>query len=360
MVCASSSWGWLDTGRWLVDEPPDRGVEMAESAAFVGETRMTIDGELVEARSGRRFQNVNPATEEVLGDVADADAQDMQRAIAAAAAGVRRHRLVDQSLAPQAMPAATARRTRGRERSHARRADRRGGHAADDDLQRPARCPALRCAARARRAHRHLRMGAFARRLRRHGHAEPSPSVEGGDGRGRRDRAVELPVRGDDQQDRADPGHREHHDSETCAGHPVERHPTRTSDRRADRHPGRGRERGDLIGPSRRRGAHSLTDGRHDLVHRLDRDRQADHGAGRGIVEAGVPRTGRQVGHDRAATTPTSHRWSPQACSCASTADRDARCRPGCSSPARATTRALPSSVRRWRTCRTATRRAWT
>ncbi|MDT5084569.1 MAG: aldehyde dehydrogenase [Mycobacterium sp.] len=50
----------------------------------MGEVRMLIDGELVEAGSGKRFANVNPATEEVLGEVADADADDMTRAIAAA------------------------------------------------------------------------------------------------------------------------------------------------------------------------------------------------------------------------------------------------------------------------------------
>ena len=49
-----------------------------------GEVRMLIDGELVEAASGERFENVNPATEEVLGEVADASAEDMQRAIGAA------------------------------------------------------------------------------------------------------------------------------------------------------------------------------------------------------------------------------------------------------------------------------------
>jgi aldehyde dehydrogenase (NAD+) len=32
----------------------------------VGEVRMLIDGELVEAMSGKRFANINPATEEVL------------------------------------------------------------------------------------------------------------------------------------------------------------------------------------------------------------------------------------------------------------------------------------------------------
>src|SRR5690349_16973593 len=49
-----------------------------------GEVRMLIDGELVEASSGKTFDNINPATEEVLGPVADASAEDMQRAIAAA------------------------------------------------------------------------------------------------------------------------------------------------------------------------------------------------------------------------------------------------------------------------------------
>lgn len=49
-----------------------------------GEMRMLIDGELTEARSGQRFDNVNPATEEVLGPVADASAEDMGRAIGAA------------------------------------------------------------------------------------------------------------------------------------------------------------------------------------------------------------------------------------------------------------------------------------
>jgi aldehyde dehydrogenase (NAD+) len=55
-----------------------------EAAPVVGEVRMLIDGELCEAQSGARFDNVNPATEEVLGDVADAGHADMERAVAAA------------------------------------------------------------------------------------------------------------------------------------------------------------------------------------------------------------------------------------------------------------------------------------
>ncbi len=46
-----------------------------------GEFRLLIDGKLVDAADGGRFDNVNPATEEVLGQTADATAVDMDRAI---------------------------------------------------------------------------------------------------------------------------------------------------------------------------------------------------------------------------------------------------------------------------------------
>jgi aldehyde dehydrogenase (NAD+) len=49
-----------------------------------GEARMLIDGALVEASSGRRFQNVNPATEEVLGEVTDAGRTDVDAAVRSA------------------------------------------------------------------------------------------------------------------------------------------------------------------------------------------------------------------------------------------------------------------------------------
>ena len=52
--------------------------------AFTPETRMLVDGELIAADSGATFDNINPATEEVLGQVADASTPEMQRAIAAA------------------------------------------------------------------------------------------------------------------------------------------------------------------------------------------------------------------------------------------------------------------------------------
>ena len=50
----------------------------------VAENRILIDGKLVEAESGKTFANINPATEDVLGEVADASVADMHRAIDAA------------------------------------------------------------------------------------------------------------------------------------------------------------------------------------------------------------------------------------------------------------------------------------
>ena len=49
-----------------------------------GERRLLIDGKLVDAAGGGTFDNVDPATEQVLGPTADATAADMEAAIAAA------------------------------------------------------------------------------------------------------------------------------------------------------------------------------------------------------------------------------------------------------------------------------------
>ena len=50
----------------------------------LGERRMLIDGKLVEATGGGTFANVNPATEQVLGPVADGTRDDMEAAVVAA------------------------------------------------------------------------------------------------------------------------------------------------------------------------------------------------------------------------------------------------------------------------------------
>jgi aldehyde dehydrogenase (NAD+) len=45
------------------------------------EERMLVDGKLVPSDTGRTFDNINPATEEVVGQVADGSSADMHRAI---------------------------------------------------------------------------------------------------------------------------------------------------------------------------------------------------------------------------------------------------------------------------------------
>ena len=55
-------------------------------ASTFGEELMLIDGRLRTARSGRTFDVVDPATEQTIGVVADGGPEDLDDAIAAAAA----------------------------------------------------------------------------------------------------------------------------------------------------------------------------------------------------------------------------------------------------------------------------------
>ena len=57
---------------------------MAAASRLVPEERNLIDGRLVGASDGGRFDNINPATEESIGVCADATRQDIETAIAAA------------------------------------------------------------------------------------------------------------------------------------------------------------------------------------------------------------------------------------------------------------------------------------
>ena len=49
-----------------------------------GSPFLLIDGRLTEAVSGKRFDNVNPTTEKIMGSTADAGAVDIERAVTAA------------------------------------------------------------------------------------------------------------------------------------------------------------------------------------------------------------------------------------------------------------------------------------
>ena len=56
----------------------------AATVSFNPETRLFIDGQLRQSSTGKTADNINPATEEVLGVATDASAEDMEEAIAAA------------------------------------------------------------------------------------------------------------------------------------------------------------------------------------------------------------------------------------------------------------------------------------
>jgi aldehyde dehydrogenase (NAD+) len=67
-----------------VDVDDERDSTVTEGVKVDPESRMLIDGKLVEADSGKTFDNINPTTEDVIGQVADASTAEMQRAIDAA------------------------------------------------------------------------------------------------------------------------------------------------------------------------------------------------------------------------------------------------------------------------------------
>jgi len=50
--------------------------------------RLFIGGEWVAPHSGRTMPSINPSTGEVIADVGDADADDVERAVAAARAAI--------------------------------------------------------------------------------------------------------------------------------------------------------------------------------------------------------------------------------------------------------------------------------
>lgn len=62
----------------------ETSIDVGERAAGRAESRMLIDGRLVSSASGAQFDNMSPATGRLLGSTAAAEAEDMDRAIAAA------------------------------------------------------------------------------------------------------------------------------------------------------------------------------------------------------------------------------------------------------------------------------------
>jgi acyl-CoA reductase-like NAD-dependent aldehyde dehydrogenase len=69
----------------------------------VSPRQLFINGQWVDAASGRTFETPNPATGETLAHIAEGDAEDINRAVLAARAALRR-RPVEQDDAVRARP----------------------------------------------------------------------------------------------------------------------------------------------------------------------------------------------------------------------------------------------------------------
>ncbi len=132
----------------------------AVTVSFNPESRLYIDGRLRESSTGKTADNINPATEEVLGVCSDAGAEDMDEAIAAARRAFdttdwstnhdfRQHCLMQLHEALQ-------------EEKEDMRAelDRRGRRAGGDDLHRPTGVAAGRRGPLAGGVHLAVRLGA--------------------------------------------------------------------------------------------------------------------------------------------------------------------------------------------------------
>ena len=280
----------------------ESATNMADTAKVRFESRMLIDGKLVDGEAGT-FANINPATEESLGEVADASKADMHRAIDAA------RRAFDET------DWSTNRALRKRCLEQLQEAIEAEQEELREELILEVGCP----------------------RMITHGPQLDAPLAD----------ALKYPAKLIDEYpwetDLGDaivdltgqlttrkvwrepvgvvgaivpwnfPFEVTHQQARAGAGAPAtpscsSRRRTRPSTRpgsgrliaETHRHPGRRRQRRHRVRPPRRRGAHAVAEGRPDLVHRLDRGRQADHGEGRGDDEAPVPRARRQVGHHRA------------------------------------------------------------
>ena len=197
---------------------------MADTPNAPFESRMMIDGKLVDGEAGT-FTNINPANEDVLGEVADASKADMNRAIDAA------RRSFDET------DWSTNHQLRKRCLEQLHEAIESELEELREELIREVGCPravtyGAQLDAPLRRrsevpgeADRNVPVGDGSRRRLRLGdrpeHASQGMARAGRGGRC--DRAVELSVRSHHQQARAGVGHRQHRGAQAGAQHSVQR-----------------------------------------------------------------------------------------------------------------------------------------
>ena len=320
------------------------------------EERLYIDGELVEAEGGKVYDNINPATGEVIGVAADASGDDLRRAIAAARrafdetdwstnvelrvrclrqlheAIVEHHdEFIEITIAEVGAPRMLI-----------------GGPQLDSPVGYLTYYADM---AESYEWTTELGVG------RDHGRARQPLGRARGRRRRRRHHPVELPEPDQPGQDRPGPRRRLHRRAEAGPRHAVDRPGPRPPRRRAHRHPRRRVQRRHLVGQGHRRDPHHLARRRHGQLHRLHRHGPADHGGRRRHHQAGLPRAGRQVGPHRARRR-RRHGLAPSAAppsAAAPTAARAAPPAPASCSPAPATRRASRPPPRSWACSPTAT-----
>ena len=255
---------------------------------------LLIDGKLVAGSAGT-FPTVNPASEEVLGVAADADPQDMGRAIEAA------RRAFDETdwSTNTGLRVRCLRQLQDALREHVE--ELREITIAEVGTPRM-----LTAAAQLEgpiddlgfcRRHRGvLRVANRSRRRVADGHPHPPHHRAGSRRRGRRHYAVEFPA--SDQPRQAGPraGGRQYRRPQTGAGHTVVCRGGRPDHRRAHRVPAGCGQHRHLQRPRCRRATVERPTGGHGFVHRLDGHRPQRDGRCGGNHQEGVPRTGRQVG----------------------------------------------------------------
>ena len=172
---------------------------MADTPTVRFEPKMMIDGKLVDGEAGT-FTNINPATEEALGEVADASKDGHAPGHRRGPARVRRDRLVDQPRVPRKRACCNCRtRSSPSRRSCARSSSSRSGCPRAITYGPQLDAPLADGLQVSGQADRRVPVGdrslgdAVDLAHRREHHPQ---GLAGAGRRGRRDRAVELPVRG--------------------------------------------------------------------------------------------------------------------------------------------------------------------
>ncbi len=250
---------------------------------------MLIDGALVGASTAKVFETVNPATEEVLGVVADASDEDAERALAAA------RRAFDATTwsTDVALRVRCLRQLQAAMRTHAEelRAMTIAETGSPLFMTRSAQLDdpggVFGVGGRSRRV---LRVGDRSWQGGAFGDARATLDLSRARRRGGRHHAVERSP--PDQPGQAGTGPRcgQHRHPQARSRYAVVRHGARSSHRRGDRHPRRRRQHPAFVGPRLRGATGRRRPGRPGELHGLDGHGSHGDGPGRGHPQARVPR----------------------------------------------------------------------